>query len=290
MKTRFTFMITMMVFLLSCSLIEDSNNAQNVNFNVQDSNGQTVLFEGYPEKMVVYDAAAVEILLAMGEENKIIATHEFVELPENSSPIQRVGDAFNVNYEKVVELDPDLFFVFYDTFTKELADLGIKVLYLNSLDSDLEDIRAHIKIWGLITGNDEGVEDLIETFDNKLNAVTDTIPTASTKPTVYYHTFDYWTPGGDTLIGNIFELLNTDMVSQNLSGYNQISLEELVAKDPEYIFTDAWGIDQIKSEQALQSVSAIKNNQVYVLQNGSLSIASHNIVLAIEEISNIIYE
>ena len=80
------------------------------------------------------------------------------------------------------------------------------------------------------------------------------------------------------------------MVSQNLSGYNQISLEEIVAKDPEYIFTDAWGIDQIKSEQALQSVSAIKNNQVYVLQNGSLSIASHNIVLAIEEISSIIYE
>ncbi|MQG24972.1 MAG: hypothetical protein FI672_02380 [SAR202 cluster bacterium] len=270
--------------------MEDSNEAQTVNFNVQDSNGQTILFESHPEKMVVYDAAAVEILLAMGEENKIIATHEFVELPENSSPIQRVGDAFNVNYEKVVELDPDLFFVFYDTFTKELADLGIKVLYLNSLDSDLEDIRAHIKIWGLITGNDEGVEDLIETFDNKLNTVIDSIPIVSTKPTVYYHTFDYWTPGGDTLIGNIFELLNTDMVSQNLSGYNQISLEEIVAKDPEYIFTDEWGIDQIKSEQALQSVSAIKNNQVYVLQNGSLSIASHNIVLAIEEISNIIYE
>ena len=290
MTKQFIFMITMMFSLLSCSMIEDTNEQQNVNFNIQDSNGQAVVFETHPEKMVVYDAAAVEILLAMGEENKIIGTHEFVELPENTPSIERVGDAFNVNYEKVVELDPDLFFVFYDTFTPELENLGIKVLYLNSLDSDLEDVRAHIKIWGLITGNNESADELLQTFDTKLNAVTNNISISPTRPSVYYHTFDYWTPGGDTLIGNIFELLNTDMVSKELSGYNQISLEELVAKNPEYIITDAWGVDQIKSEKALQSVSAIKNNQVYVLQNGSLSIASHNIVLAIEEISSIIYE
>ena len=80
MKTRFTFMITMMFFLLSCSLMEDSNEAQAVNFNVQDSNGQTILFESHPEKMVVYDAAAVEILLAMGEENKIIANKEQIQV------------------------------------------------------------------------------------------------------------------------------------------------------------------------------------------------------------------
>ena len=114
MTKQFIFMITMMFSLLSCSMIEDTNEQQNVNFNIQDSNGQAVVFENHPEKMVVYDAAAVEILLAMGEENKIIGTHEFVELPKNTPSIERVGDAFNVNYEKVVELDPDLFFVFYD--------------------------------------------------------------------------------------------------------------------------------------------------------------------------------
>jgi ABC-type Fe3+-hydroxamate transport system substrate-binding protein len=80
------------------------------------------------------------------------------------------------------------------------------------------------------------------------------------------------------------------MVSRNLSGYSQISFEELVSQNPEFIFTDEWGYDQITSENALQSVNAIKNNQVYILKNGSLSVASHNIVLAIEELTNIIYK
>ena len=74
--------------------------------------------------------------------------------------------------------------------------------------------------------------------------------------------------------------------------YCEINQKEVKSHKPKLIYfeNNSNKIDQIKSEKALQSVSAIKNNQVYVLQNGSLSIASHNIVLAIEEISSIIYE
>jgi len=278
------------LLLISCSLLEESSTSNISNFNIQDSNGRAIVFDNHPNKMIVYDAAAIEILLAMGEGDRIIGTHQFVQLPANSPSITRVGDAFNVNYEKIVDLNPDLFFVFYETFTADLENLGIKVLYLNSLDTDLEDIRAHIKIWGIVTGNIQAANNLVDTFDNQLNHISDQLPNSLTKPVVYYHTFDYWTPGGDTLIGSIFELVNTNMVSQGLSGYTQISLEELVSKNPDFIFTDKWGFDQITSENALQSIKAIKNNQVYVLKNGSLSVASHNILLTIEELTNLIYK
>tara|TARA_B110000263_G_scaffold249559_1_gene267529 strand:+ start:7390 stop:8271 length:882 start_codon:yes stop_codon:yes gene_type:complete len=288
--TRIKTVLVISLLLISCSLLEESSTSNISNFNIQDSNGRAIVFDNHPNKMIVYDAAAIEILLAMGEGNRIIGTHQFVQLPANSPSITRVGDAFNVNYEKIVQLNPDLFFVFYDTFSTELEDLGIKVLYLNSLDSDLEDIRAHIKIWGVVTGNKKEAENLVDSFDINLNSIINQVPDSSTKPVVYYHTFDYWTPGGNTLIGSIFELVDTNMVSRNLSGYSQISFEELVSQNPEFIFTDEWGYDQITSENALQSVNAIKNNQVYILKNGSLSVASHNIVLAIEELTNIIYK
>lgn len=48
---------------------------------ITDSNGQPVVFEKAPERIVVFDSAVLEILFAIGEGGRIIATHDFVTYP-----------------------------------------------------------------------------------------------------------------------------------------------------------------------------------------------------------------
>ena len=61
---------------------------------VMSADGRQVVFEEPPERIVAFDSAAVEILFAIGAEDRIAATHAFVSYPaetaENSEGRRRV--------------------------------------------------------------------------------------------------------------------------------------------------------------------------------------------------------
>ena len=83
---------------------------------ITDSNGTDLVFDKPPERIVVFDAAALEILFAIGEGDRIIATHSFVSYPPETDTIPRVGDAFNMDIEAIIAMEPDLVFIFAPTF------------------------------------------------------------------------------------------------------------------------------------------------------------------------------
>ena len=107
-------------------------------------------------------------------------------------------------------------------------------------------------------------------------------------PRVYHHTADFWTPGGDTLIGSIYELLKVDFVTKDLSGFVQISPEEIVAKEPEVIISQ-FSLQQIMDSHALEQIPAVKTNRVFEPQRGSFSVAGPRLLDAIEELAEILY-
>jgi iron complex transport system substrate-binding protein len=106
---------------------------------------------------------------------------------------------------------------------------------------------------------------------------------------VYNHTFGFWTPGPDTLEGDIFNLLKAEMVTKEISGYVQISPEEVLVRDPEVIITSVDAVSEITDDPALQSVTAVKNGRVLVPELASLFIAGPRLIDVIEEIAEFLY-
>ena len=82
-----------------------------------------------PSKIIAFDSAAVEMLYSIGAGDKIIGTHSFVNYPNDTENITKVGDAFNINMETILTLDSDLFYIFFERYVSELESNNLKVIY-----------------------------------------------------------------------------------------------------------------------------------------------------------------
>ena len=259
---------------------------------VTASDGTEVMFESPPERMVVYDGAAVEMLFAIGQGHRIVGTHSYVNYPAETESIAKVGDAFNMDIEAIVALEPDLVYVFYDRFNADLERAGLKVLYIKSLSHGFTDISGQIRMWGAITGATEDAEAVASEFDARVAAIEEKMEEVEPTWRVYSHGFDWWTPGRDTLVNDVFELLKLENVA-DFEGYQQISPEIIVADEPDIIMADS--IESVTGNPALSAMHMVEDpdhiaHHIFVMSEGnSFSVAGPRFMDAVEEFAAWVY-
>ena len=104
----------------------------NFPFTITDSSNTSITFKQPPDRIIVLDSASIEILFAINQGHRIVGTHSFVTYPDEAKAIPDVGNSFEINFEKIAQLNPDLIFIFYDRFLSDLKRLGFNVLFLKS--------------------------------------------------------------------------------------------------------------------------------------------------------------
>lgn len=256
-------------------------------FVVVDSNGIEVVFESPPERIVAFDSAVVEILFAIGEGQRVVATHDFVSYPPETADIPRVGGAFNMDIEATVALEPDLVFIFFDRFQEDLERAGLRVLYLATLSDDFLQVADRIMLWGGIVGNPSAAQQVADDFVVRVDAIKAMIAPYAEGPSVFQDEGDLWTPGQGTLIQQVFDLLKLENIAADISGYVQLSPEVIVQRDPSIIIA-SYG-DNISGTPAFADVLAVKNGAIYVPSSDALSIAGPRFVAGIEELAAWVY-
>jgi len=233
-----------------------------------DSNGNEVVFDSPPERIVVYDSAVVEILFAIGEGKRVIGAHDFVSYPPEVADIPRMGGAFNIDLEAVVAVEPDLVFVFSPTFLEQLENAKLKVLYLKSLQEDVARVAENIRLWGRIVGNQKGAQAAAVEFESRVMKVIETMRDKIEGP-------------------KVFDILKMQNIAHDISGYAQLSPEILVERDPEVVIA-SYG-DNISDNPALAGVTAVKTRRVFVPSSDALSIAGPRFVEGMEELARWVY-
>ena len=256
-------------------------------FWVRGSDGALVTFDKPPQRIVAYDSAAVEILFAIGEGHRLVGTHSFVSYPPEVVDIPRLGDAFNIDIEATVALDPDLVFIFFPTFLEKLQNAGLKVLYLKSLKDDFTKIADIVRMWGQITGTPSAAEVAAADFEARVERIRDTIAPYDSGLSVFQDEGDLWTPGPDTLVGEVFELLKLRNIAHDVSGYAQLGPELIVERNPDVIIA-SYG-DTISGNPAFKDVHAVRNRRIYVPRSDALSVAGPRFVQGIEELARWVY-
>lgn len=253
---------------------------------VTGTGSKVVELDSPPERMVVYDGAAVEMLFAIGEGDRIVGTHSFVTYPPETESITKVGDAFNMDIEAIVALEPDLVYVFYDRFNADLERAGLKVLYIKSLSHGFTDVSGQIRMWGAITGATEEANEVADDFDARVAAVKEKMESVDHTHTIYSHGFQWWSPGRNTLINDVFELLKLENIA-DFEGYQQISPEAVVAADPDIVMGDP---ASVMDEAALAGLNAVDHGHIFNLSPGnSFSVAGPRFMDAVEEMAAWVY-
>ena len=249
-------------------------------------------FAAPPERMVVYDGAAVEMLFAIGQGHRVAGTHSYVTYPPETESIAKVGDAFNMDIEAIVGLEPDLVYVFYDRFNADLERAGLKVLYIKSLSHGFTDVSDQIRMWGVITGATEEANQIADDFDARVAAIQEKMEDVEPTWTVYSHGFEWWTPGRNTLVNDVFELLKLQNVA-DFEGYQQISPEQIVANEPDIIMADS--VESVTENPVLSTLHMVEDpehieHHIFVMSEGnSFSVAGPRFMDAVEEFAAWVY-
>ena len=261
--------------------------AGNFPVTVQSSDGREIVFERPPERIVAFDSAVVEILFAIGEGDRVAGTHDFVSYPPETESIERVGDAFNMNIEAVVALEPDLVYVFFDRFVEDLERAGLKVLYVETLAQDFTKVADNVRLWGQIIGNPDAAEAVARDFEVRVKAIRAAMEQVEAGPTIFQDVGGFWTPGAGTLVQEVFDLLKLENIAAEIEGYAQLSPEVIVEKDPAVIISGS--PESFSDDPAFENVRAVKDGAIYSLGSDALSIAGPRFVEGIEEIFRLVY-
>ena len=93
--------------------------------------GETLKLSAPAERIITLAPNLAELIFAAGAGDHLKAVVEYSNFPAQAAQIPRVGDAFRIDLERIIELDPDLVIAWKSgnpqTALKKLEQLGITV-------------------------------------------------------------------------------------------------------------------------------------------------------------------
>jgi len=238
--------------------------------NVFDDLGRLVAINGTPQRIVSLAPSNTEILFALGLGDKVVGVTDWCDYPQEALDKEKVGSYDTPDIEKIVALTPDLILVAYGTtmdVINNLVGLGLTVFGIKS--TDLDDVLDDIKTVGEITDEEVEAQALTSEMAAGIQAVTDQSEELEQRPRVFYIVWGgegsaLWTAGSGTFIHELIEKGGGLNICQNITGYTTISIEEVVARNPEVIITSELSYDWARNETGPLSITnASQSGRIY---------------------------
>ncbi len=275
---------------------------------VKDANGYEMTINSEPSRVVSLTLGSDEMIMGLIDHSRIAALTKYA----NDESISNIAqEAKNISaratmddIENIIALKPDL--VIVDTwadvnYVKQLRDSGINV-YTFSTPCNIEDQKKVIIELAHVTGADEKGKELTEWMDSKLSEVDDKL--SKLKPEDKLRVMDYGEMGSSGIGTNFDDIVTraglVNVVSKaGMKDWPVVSKEKMIEFDPQIIILPSWYYDQSKSlqgmiselkgDESLQTISAIKNDRLIAVSNPHISAISQYVVLAVEDVAKAAY-
>src|SRR5437588_4839630 len=153
--------------------------------SISDSAERKVTIARQPQKLVGLSPSVTEILFALGVAKQLVAVDQFSDYPPEAKSILNIGgsrDSFN--FEKIVELQPDVVLGAGPTSPetiKKLEELKQTVVIIGSRKSTIENIMDDIRLAGKITGVVGRAQQVTGAMQTKLTLLKAKVAGAKTK-------------------------------------------------------------------------------------------------------------
>jgi iron complex transport system substrate-binding protein len=261
---------------------------------VFDDLGRLVAINGTPQRIVSLAPSNTEILFALGLGDKVVGVTDWCDYPPEALEKEKVGSYDTPDIEKIVALNPDLILVAYGTTMEvinSLVGLGLTVFGIKT--TDLDDLLNDIRRIGEITDKEIEAQALTSEMAVGIQAVTNQTEELEQRPRVFYIVWHdpLWTAGSGTFIHELIEKGGGVNICGNLTGYPIISIEEVIACNPEVIVTSSWpGVyEWAMNETALNVTDARQNDRVYTCDDNLVQRPGPRLVKGLEWFAHFIH-
>ncbi|MCD8213565.1 MAG: ABC transporter substrate-binding protein [Campylobacter sp.] len=239
--------------------------------------GTTVTDTPSKKRLVILDPAVVEMMYMLGAEDQIaaISTLTMSKIwPEDKTVLLKdVGTYTKPNFEKIVELKPDLVVTSFHSagVNEDLKKFNLPTLTLKADSVDM--ICSNIEQIGKITGKEQKARELIESIKQKFKTYGDGALKGKKIITMFSAT-PITAFSSKTLPGDIFARLGLINLADGLQGATPIvSPEFILSANPDFIVLvgGMGGSDNfLKENPALAKTNAAKNGKILTFPSSIL--------------------
>lgn len=295
MKKILALIMTLSIFVLSgCSSQTDRM--------VTDREGTEVNIPTKIEKIISTAPSNTEVLMALGLGDKLVAIDKYSTDIEGINTELPQIDFSNPDAETIIGLEPDIVIASGHNKTgsvedpfKAISESGIPVVYIPSSDS-IDGIYKDIEfIADVVNEKSKGKEivDDMKAQVEEIKAIGDTITDKKSvyfeiSPAPYLSSF-----GKSTFLNEMIEIIGAKNIFENEEGWVSPTAEAIIDANPDVIITNAGYMEnpteEIKSRDAWENVNAIKNNEVYLVDQNASSRPSQNVIKALEQMAKAVY-
>ncbi len=222
------------------------------------------------QRIVALSPHSVEMLFAIGVGDRIVATTEHADFPEQAKSITRIGGYYGVQIERIVELNPDLVVVWQggnklDDINR-LIDLGFTVY--DSSPKNLAQVADDLIALGELTANQTQAQTAADTYLSELQSIK-SAHQQKVPVKVFYQLWSspLMTVAKGSWIQNIIEVCQGENVFYDAATeYPQLSIENVLLTQAQVIVQsqdegNILGIDW----QAWPQLPAVANAHIYQL-------------------------
>ena len=258
-------LLIIVLVLTACSPAEQTP----VNY-VFDDLGRLVAINGTPQRIISLAPSNTEILFALGLGDEVAGVTDYCDYPPEALDKEKVGGYPTPDIEKMVALNSDLILVAHGTpmdVVNNLVGLGLTVFGIKT--TDLDDLLNDIRRVGEITDKEAEAQVLTSEMEERIQAVTNQTEELGQRPRVFYIVWHdpLWTAGSGTFIHELIEKAGGANICEDMTGYPTISIEEVIARDPEIIITSESSYDWAMNATELASTNASQTGRIYTLDD-----------------------
>lgn len=239
---------------------------------VVDVRGRNVQLEVPARRVVSLTPHITELLFVLGAQDAIVATVEHSDWPAEARSLPRIGDAFRVDRERLLLLDPDLVVAWDSGTAVELVDWleerGTPVYVTDALE--LAGIGRSLRDLGALTGHEEDAEVAAAGFESGIAELAESYAKADTLR-VFYQIAPQplYTVGGTHIISEVLALCGGENVFGELEELAPtISVEAVIQADPEVIMAGTWpqADSPLEMWSAFPMLSAVRNGAMFTVK------------------------
>ena len=257
-----------------------------------DDLGRLVVIEGIPQRIVSLAPSNTEILFALGLGNKVVGVTDWCDYPPEALEKEKVGAYDSPNIEKIVALDPDLILAAHGLpleIIDALEERGLTVFGIKT--THLGDLLGDIGTVGNITRVQAEANALTSELENRIETVTDRTDELEQRPRVFYVVWHdpLFTVGSETFIHELIEKAGGVNVFEDVTGYPVVSIEDVLARNPEVIITSVWSLEWAMNETLLEDTDARQNGRVHQVDDNLVQRPSPRIVNGLEWFAYLIH-
>ncbi len=253
---------------------------------VVDDSGQRIKLNNPAKRIISLAPHTTELLFSAGAGDRVIGVVEYSNYPEQANHIAQIGSSSQFDFERIVQLQPDLIVGWQSgnpaNLVARLKRMGFSV-YLSE-PRNIGDIASNIERLAILAGTSAQAKKNVSDFRHKMDRLRRQYE--DKKPVTLF--YEIWndppmTLGGKHIFSELVDLCGgTNIFSDVSTLAPQVSREAVVARNPQVILASGMGSERPKwldEWKKWRNLRAVKNNHLYFihpdyLQRASLRLAT----------------